>query len=246
MSIEPMDGVGGDPMVWVSPLDGSKLQGILLGPRNHVTLFDEEGEVFFDGAWGETELSMIEQHEKFYIWLEPTERKQPKVFRIGGWLLAIGLAFFAARAGAAEKWKGPAPQTNLSLAALAGAGVLDSSVGFGLNGAFGLKILHDGFIPDITDQVYLEGQFGVTFLRGSSYIPWGLFLRWDFHMDDSLTLYSLGGFGGAITSVALGSRALFYPRVAVGLVWRVIGDVGIRLEVSHEFIGAGAVIDLGV
>lgn len=246
MAVEPMEGVGGEPYVWVVPLDGSKFQGILLGPRNHVKLFDEEGNVFFDGAWGETEITMIERRERFYIWLEPTERRSPKVFRIGAWLLALAIGLAAPKASAEEAWKGAPPPTSLSLAAMAGAGVLDSAVGFGLNGAVGIKILNEGFIPDINDQVYLEGQFGVTFMRGSSVIPWGLFLRWDFHKDEALTLYSLGGLGGTITSAALGSRTLFYPRVALGVVWRAFGDIGIRAEVSHEFAGAGVVVDLGV
>lgn len=141
---------------------------------------------------------------------------------------------------AAEDWKGEPYQTNLAVAGMAGAGIIGGNVGLGVTAAIAIKIAHEGFIPDINDQVWLEFQGGPLFITGLTAATYGLFLRWDFHKDDDFTLYSLGGFGGSINPTRV------YPRVAVGTIYRISGDLALRAELSHEFIGVGLAIDFSL
>ena len=69
---------------WMYPVDGSKFQGVVLGLKNRVKLVDKEGRIFFEGLWEETTLELIQAHPKFYIWVEPIERKESKEFKIPG------------------------------------------------------------------------------------------------------------------------------------------------------------------
>ncbi|MCB0403423.1 MAG: hypothetical protein KDD51_01460 [Bdellovibrionales bacterium] len=157
-------------------------------------------------------------------------------------LAATFFAFcmFSHYSPAAEEWKGDPLQTNLSFAAMAGAGVIGGTVGFGLTGAIAVKIAHEGFIPDINDQVFLEFQGGPLFLAPSAAAVYGLFMRWDFHKNDDFSLYSLGGVGGTVNPTRV------YPRVALGMIYRLSGDLALRAELSHEFIGAGIAIDFSL
>ncbi|MEZ4751290.1 MAG: hypothetical protein R3B54_11930 [Bdellovibrionota bacterium] len=162
--------------------------------------------------------------------------------KISGFLLVatFALSLMAQPLRAEEEWKGKPLPTNMSFAAMAGAGVIGGTVGFGLTGAIAFKIAHEGFIPDINDQVFLEFQGGPLFLSPSAAATYGLFLRWDFHKNEDFSLYSLGGFGGTINPTRV------YPRVALGLIYRLSGDFALRAELSHEFIGAGLAIDFSL
>ncbi len=59
---------------WMVPLDGSQTRGKILGPNHQVKLIDPEGNIFFDGLWGETPLDAIKAHDEFFIWLAPPLR----------------------------------------------------------------------------------------------------------------------------------------------------------------------------
>ncbi|MCB0418762.1 MAG: hypothetical protein H6617_08060 [Bdellovibrionaceae bacterium] len=83
LSLAAMDEDSGELCCWMYPVDGSKFQGLLLGQRNHVKLVDTSGTIFFEGPWSSTTLELIEANPRFYVWVEPIERKAPMVFKIG-------------------------------------------------------------------------------------------------------------------------------------------------------------------
>lgn len=83
LSFSGIDPESDDLYCWVYPVDGSKIQGLLLGPSNRVKIVDTSGTIAFEGLWSETSLSYIESTKRFYVWVEPIERKAPKVFKIG-------------------------------------------------------------------------------------------------------------------------------------------------------------------
>lgn len=162
-------------------------------------------------------------------------------------LLVIGtvLLFVASIQNSnAESWKGVPAETEISLGALAGVGVVDGYAGVGLMGNFAKKIVHQGFIPELNNQVFVEAEFGPIFLKpkDSMQTSWGysLHLRWDFQKDLNWTLYAIGGLGGVFTSEDLGKRAELYPRFGVGAFLYLRDEFSLRGEISHEFTAIGA------
>src|SRR5690349_16359031 len=95
-----------------------------------------------------------------------------------------------------EPWKGKPYDFKFNLSVMAGAGIIGSQVGFGLNGLVAFKIDHDGFLDDINDQVFLELSGGPVFMQGSTLGAWSAHLRWDFHKNETWSFYAIGGFGG--------------------------------------------------
>lgn len=141
-------------------------------------------------------------------------------------------------AAESNQWKGKPYDTRFQFAALTGLGVMGAGTGFALYGAAAYKILHEGFIDDVNDQTYLEIQAGPLFVGGPIAANFSMHLRWDFHKNDMWTFYSLGGVGMQL----LGTTSNFiYPRIAVGTMWNLFEFMSFRLEVSHEFMGAGVV-----
>jgi hypothetical protein len=67
-----------------------------------------------------------------------------------------------------EDWKGEAPPVNGTYGVLLGIGMFDGSAGFALIPNVAGKLVDRGFVPDINNQVYLEGQAGPLFLSGGT------------------------------------------------------------------------------
>ncbi|HAR43647.1 MAG TPA: hypothetical protein DCS07_13620 [Bdellovibrionales bacterium] len=140
-----------------------------------------------------------------------------------------------------EDWKSPADPAEAHFGVLMGMGVLDSSAGLTLLGTASKKIVHQGFIPDINNSVSIEFQGGPLFVEGSRAFSYSTHLRWDFRRDALWTFYALGGFAGHVTSEAMGSRFLMFPRFGVGAMRESSLGFAFRGELSHEFITFGLV-----
>ncbi|MCB0403424.1 MAG: hypothetical protein KDD51_01465 [Bdellovibrionales bacterium] len=83
LSFACIDDSSSELCCWMYPVDGSKFQGLLLGRLNRVKLVNISGTIFFEGQWSDTTLDLIESNKRFYVWMEPIERKAPMVFKIG-------------------------------------------------------------------------------------------------------------------------------------------------------------------
>lgn len=146
--------------------------------------------------------------------------------------------------GAHEDFKGPDEPSELSLGALAGLGIIDNRAGFALLGTVSKKIVHHGFIADITNSVSIEAEVGPLFVTGATAFAFSAHLRWDFEKDEDWTFYGLGGIGGDISGAALGDRFELFPRFGAGAMWKIGQNFNLRGEISHEFMGVGIVFPL--
>lgn len=139
-----------------------------------------------------------------------------------------------------EDYKSYVPSNNFTFGASGGFGLVDTHGGFTLIGNAAAKIVKDGFVPDIVNPVFLEVEFGPTFVSGGTFWQYSTHLRWDFVKDRKWTLFALGGFGGNIVSDdKYGSRTAFHPRFGVGAFY-AMDLVDLRFEFSHEMITIGA------
>jgi hypothetical protein len=157
--------------------------------------------------------------------------------------VSLGLLLLTASAQAEptsteEMWKGSPYDHNLSLAILQGIGFPSGSVGYAVNGYLGIKLLHQGFVPDINDQVFGELFFGGLFGGGDG-INFGAQLRWDIHKDYLWTFYGVGGLGVGIYGTAPARTTRFFPRVGVGALWNLFEGLSFRAEVTESLIGVG-------
>ena len=116
----------------------------------------------------------------------------------------------------ADDFKGKDEPTEFDLGAMPGMGILDNHVGFALLGTASKKIVHRGFVPDITNSVSIEVEMGPLFVSGGTAFQYSGHLRWDFIKDSMWTLYALAGLGGDITCASLGDRFELYPRFGMG------------------------------
>lgn len=166
-------------------------------------------------------------------------------------LVALFALVSAAQGLAAQKaFKGESPSQNFHVGGMAGIGVIDSRVGASFQGTAAVKIMNRGFVDDINNQLFVEAAFGPLLLSGSTVFQYSFHLRWDFIKDLDWTFYALGGFGGMITGSSYSpappapGRAVsyFYPRFGLGAMWGLFEMVSLRAELSHEFIGLGAVV----
>lgn len=137
-----------------------------------------------------------------------------------------------------EMWKGSPYSNHVSLAVLQGVGFPSGSVGYQVNGYLGVKILHDGFVPDINDQVYIEGMFGGMFGGGGATL-FSAHLRWDLTKDYLWTFYALGGMGIGTYGTAPFRATRFYPRVGVGAFWNLFNHLSFRAEVAQDMVAVG-------
>jgi hypothetical protein len=161
-------------------------------------------------------------------------------------LLATTSAFAAGKtASNADDWKGPSDGSEVHLGGLAGLGIFgDFNAGFVLLGTASKKIIHHGFIPDVTDAVSIETELGPIFTEGTTAFSYALQLRWDFDMNQQWTFFALGGAGGYITGSSLNNSFALFPRFGVGSFFRVNDLILIRGEITHELIAAGVTIPL--
>lgn len=148
----------------------------------------------------------------------------------------------APTAGAVEDWKGTSPTNEFTLGAHTGLAIINDQAGFAVLASAAKKIMNRGFVPDINDQLFVELQIGPVFVQSTTALFCGMHLRWDFYKDDDWSFFALGGLGITQTSSGFptgGSQSQVYPRFGVGAVWSFADIVAVRLELSHEFIGAG-------
>ncbi len=140
----------------------------------------------------------------------------------------------------AEIWKGKPYDTVFGFSFMPGFGFFGAQAGFALNGAVSVKVMHEGFIKDINDQVHLEIMGGPLFLTGVTAARFSLHLKWDFIKNEFWTFYSVGGMGATF----LAGSNVGYPRFGIGTVWNPFEFLGFRAELSHEFTGIGIVYSL--
>jgi opacity protein-like surface antigen len=142
-----------------------------------------------------------------------------------------------------EDWKWPLAEHEWTAAVLPGVGIINNSAGFTLQGAIAKKIMHQGFAPDMNNQVFVEVQAGPYTTGGGSALLFSTHLRWDFTLNGDWTFYALGGLGGNATSERLGNQFQLLPRFGVGGVLDIErqthAPIGIRGELSRELIGIG-------
>lgn len=139
-----------------------------------------------------------------------------------------------------EDFKGPLESPEYHFGVMTGLGVLNSKAGWVLLPTISKKIVHQGFVPDISNQVFIEITAGPIFVLGSSAFVYSTHLRWDFKKDEQWTLYAVGGLGGHVTGVSLGSQWVLMPRFAGGVFLKLSSMVKLRIEASHEWIALGA------
>ncbi len=149
-------------------------------------------------------------------------------------------------AGAAEAWKGKPPGGEFLFGFGGGISQLGSLGGVPLIGNVAAKIVHLGFVPDMNNQVWIEAAGGVhlTFNGGFTSGLFSTHLRWDFVKDDYWTFFAVGGVGGAVISVAGLTSYIIHPRFGVGGVYYFLPQMGVRLDLSHEWMTLGLQVQL--
>jgi hypothetical protein len=143
-------------------------------------------------------------------------------------------------AHASDDWKGQNETSEFSIGALGGVGIVDSHVGFSLLGNVAKKIIPNGFVPDVTNSVWLEAEAGPLFAASATTFAYSIHLRWDFVKDQMWTFYALGGLAGFSEPDSLGGHFELFPRFGVGALWKMFEGFDVRFEVSHELMAVGA------
>jgi len=138
-----------------------------------------------------------------------------------------------------EDWKGGVSEHLYDGGLTSGVGVLDRSIGFTVVGQFARKIIHDGFIPEINNQVFAEVQLGSLFVSNATALIYSAHLRWDFTKDYDWTFFALGGLSGTIAGDSLGNVWSLAPRFGVGSFYRIDSQFSFRAELSQDLVLAG-------
>ncbi len=157
----------------------------------------------------------------------------------GASLLVPAMAGTGASAHAADDFKGPSVPDVVSVGGMTGLAVIDSRAAFTVLGHAARKILDRGFVNDLNDSVWIEGEAGPAFTSGSTAFVYSLHLRWDFVKDATWTFYALAGLGGDVTPAGLGDHFELFPRFGVGAMLHLLENLSLRAELSHELIVAG-------
>jgi len=139
-----------------------------------------------------------------------------------------------------EDWKGKPREHSTEVGAMTGLGVYDGAVGASLFVGGSEKILHDGLIDGVNDQFFGEIYLGSVFLSEGSVFQYALQGRWDFHRNDTWSVYAMGGLGGTITGKSLDDSWRLAPRFGVGTFYELNPKVKLRAEVSHDLMILGA------
>ena len=147
----------------------------------------------------------------------------------------------------AENWKGNTQTSPIELGAMGGIAMYANTVHWGLLGSAAYLVLPQGWIDDVDDRVWAEIELGPTFFTSGASSQTGLqysaHLRWDFTYNQDWTFYALGGLGGFYLPTILGKSFVVNPRVALGAEFQTKLPMMFRMEVSHEFVGAGVVFN---
>lgn len=137
--------------------------------------------------------------------------------------------------GAVEPWKGQPPLHEFTVGVGGGLALNGPDLGGVIVASVAKKLLHNGFLDDINDQVFLEIQGGPEFVSGVTAFGVSTHLRWDFNRNDDLTLFGIGGFWGLFGT----NITHFSPRFGAGLLWH-LEYFAIRTELSHNWVLLGA------
>lgn len=137
-----------------------------------------------------------------------------------------------------DDYKSVHPENRFTFGASTGFGLVDTHGGLAVIGNIAAKMVPNGFIPDIVNPVFLEAQFGPTFVSNATFWQYSTHLRWDFVKDARWTFFALGGIGGNFGSNRYGDRMAIYPRFGVGAFY-AIETLDFRFDFSHEMITAG-------
>ena len=162
-------------------------------------------------------------------------------------ILLTTVFIFSTHSYAAENWKGHTEASQFEFGVMSGLSSYGMSSAWGLlaNGAYLIK--PTGWIDDIDDRVWLEGQAGPAFFSGSAGtgFQYSAHLRWDFTMNEYWTFYSLGGLAGYVlpSTMATGSSFLVHPRFGAGVEYQTKTALMFRGEVSAEFTGVGIALN---
>ena len=152
------------------------------------------------------------------------------------WMAAVVLGAVSPIAALAteaeEEWKGRAPAGKATLGALMGVG-LESGGHFALMGAAAWMVDEDGFIPEITDQAYIETEMGAGFGKNSRFL-YSVHMRWDFVRNRQWTPFVIAGLSGGS-----GGDFTLAPRFGIGSFWQVSEGWTVRGEISRDLILAG-------
>lgn len=155
--------------------------------------------------------------------------------------LLLTLAF--SQSSFAENWKGHTDTSPIELGTMGGMSLYGSKASWSWLGTAAVLIQPDGWIEDIDERVWAEIQLGPTFfsLNGLNQagMQYSAHLRWDFTYDQDWTFYALGGLGGYYLPSMLGGTMTVHPRFAGGAEFQTKLAMVFRMELSHEFIGAG-------
>lgn len=153
---------------------------------------------------------------------------------VGLWLVLMngGLAF-------AEDWKGESDISEGSFGVINGLGIINSSTGYTLIGTVSKKIITNGFIPDLSNSVSIEGLFGPVFLSGVTGWLYSAHLRWDFEKDVNWAFFAVGGLGGNVVSQNNHTDFILSPRFGVGAFWKVTPQIKIRGDIAHDLVTVG-------
>ncbi len=145
-----------------------------------------------------------------------------------------------------EDWKGKTQTTPLEVGTMAGGSLYGTSANWTWLGTAAFLVLPHGFVEDLDDRVWAEVELGPTFFSEGSGSQTGLqysaHVRWDFTRDESWTFYGLGGIGGFYPPKTLGGLTVA-PRFGVGAEFQTKISMLFRVELSHEFFGAGVVFN---
>lgn len=143
-----------------------------------------------------------------------------------------------------EDWKGPRSTHDWDFSFSSGLGLLSGNAGVPIVFSGAKKVVHEGFVPDINNQVFIEAQTGPLFIKSETVWLWSAHLRWDFEQDERFRYFAVAGLGGNFVPKALGGRSEFFPRVGLGMFYSLTPELKARVDVSHEWITAGVTLAL--
>jgi len=151
----------------------------------------------------------------------------------------------SSHANAAENWKGHTEVSPLELGVMTGLSSygVNNAWGFLVNGAY--LVQPKGWIEDIDDRIWVEGEAGPAFFSGSAGtgLQYSAHLRWDFTMNEYWTFYALGGLSGYSLPSALGGVFSLHPRFGMGVEYQTKTALMFRGELSAEFTGIGIALN---
>ena len=158
--------------------------------------------------------------------------------------LILLFAFSFISSSFAENWKGNTVSSPIEIGTMAGMSLYGSKASWSWLGTGAYLIEPKGWIDDIDDRLWVELELGPTFFSQSGSNQTGMqyaaHLRWDFTMDENWTFYALGGIGGYHLPTAInGGGMTVNPRFGVGAEYQTKLPLMFRMELSHEFLGAG-------